>query len=339
MTEPRIARGMYLGGQQIAAVVGAHPYMTAHDVWVHAVHGDNGVRQTNGYADNPVMRRGMIVEPGLLEWLRVSRGVPRHLWQTDAFLIDPEVPFFAGTLDGIELDANGNRVHLHEVTSTGSRSLAAWGFDGDAGGALPYKWIQAQWYLRNGDIPAGTITLFVGDTGEIRQYPVERDEDAIESLRESGEAFWMDHVMRRVPPPPPKNADIAGLSNLSSVLDRVFVAAAGIEVDATAALIAAANDYDEARRQMDEAEERKSAAAARVKLELGEGTSAKWTGGRVSWTRNRQTTKTDTEGMKEELIKLAGLDLEAAKALEEKHTTTKDGPRVLRVTTNTKAKK
>jgi len=334
MNMKRMPRGTYLGGQQIAAVVGMHPYMSIGDVWAHCALGRSP--GLDGGDDDPskpnVLRRGRICEEGVIAYVeQTCLKLPPGTLKRDVFVIDPDVPFFAGTLDAAEVDDTGRIVHVHEVTVTSSRAVDAWGPDGDPGGAAKYKWIQNQHYQGISGATGGTVWLFVSDTGEIRRYPAERRNGAIESLRDDGEKFWLEHVIPRIPPPI-ECVGIGAWATAEKSIDAIYGVGDGGDMDPTPDLVAAANDYDDARRAFQEIEDRKRGAAAKVKNALGDHTSAKWNGGRVSWKRNKPGKATDHERAFTALAEKHGMTEADQSAFLDGHTTAKNGPRILRIT-------
>lgn len=327
--DKRLARGTYIGGQQIAAIVGMHPYMGAGNVYAHAVYGD-----TEDISDVGVVRRGLICEPGLLEWIRNRLGVPRERWMEDVFTIDPDVPFFAGTQDAVEIDDAGNVVHVHEVTTTSSRMADRWGSDGDPTGAMKYKWIQNQYYQGLTGCTQGTVWLFIADTGEIRSYPVIHSAEALESLRNEGERFWLDHVLAKVPPDPSVLAGIAGWASVAGSIDAIYNDSKDAARDPSEEMVNAANNYVEARDAIKEAEGMKQEAAAMLKAQLGEYEKSSWSGGSVTWKRNKPGKSTDYEAAYKSLTAIGlaqGWSMKESEKHKEQHTHEKKGPRILRV--------
>lgn len=314
----RLRRGQYIGGHQIGAILGAHPFLTPHDVWSYAMTGE-----TQDISEQPAVRRGAIIEPGFLDYIEHNRC--EGTLERDKFVVDADIPYFAGTVDAIESTGV-----LHEVTSVTSRSLDKWGRDGDPEGAAPYKFLQSQWYMGITGLKRACIWLFVVDTGDIRHYPFLRDNGLVAKMRAAGENFWLDHVVAKRPPDAP--TDLAGLARLCPALDMMYVGREKREMDASDEMRRAAEEYDIARLQMKRAEEAKFAAAAKLKLILGENTNARWDMGSVSWSRTKDTEKFDHDGIIRELSKKAGIDEDELAKLKLKHTVQKPGPRVLRVT-------
>jgi hypothetical protein len=326
----RLERGTYLGGQQIAAVLGHHPYMSIGDVFARSLWGDDGVSP-----DAPQIRRGRIVEPGLLDEAMRIDEIPRERFARDHFAVDSAVPYFAGTCDGVLIGDDGYADTIYEVTSTSRFSGShLWG-PTETEQAAPYKWIQAQWYMGIlGARRARIFCLFVDDD-DLREYTIPRADDAIVEMRVTGEQFWLEHVLTKLPPPPEKFAT-QGLDPLqvSAVLDRLYRAAPdGLEITMTPALAEARARYVAARDAMNAWEEEKARAAAEIKLIMQDATSSRAQGlGSITWSpRKVGSAKLDTDAVLSALVekyKIPAADLDALKAA---HTTPAKVARVLNV--------
>lgn len=181
----RKERGTYLGGHHASAIVGAHPYLSAADVYREIVEG-----QRENISDRPWIRRGAIIEPGLLDWVEREIGLAPGTMMRDQFIVDPEYDFLAGTLDGITPDEC-----VIEVTSTTSKS-SLWGSQ-----PASYKVDQAQWYMMLAGMRRARIVVMLADTGEIREWQIGRDDERIALLRTAAIGWWERHVIRREPLP------------------------------------------------------------------------------------------------------------------------------------------
>lgn len=284
-------RGSYLGGHDAARIAGAFPYGAgAADTYAHVVHGTRAPM-------NGAMLRGLLMEPGLAAWVEEQRGVKQ---ERDVFLRDDEVPFFAGSVDAIEV---GDRV-MHEFTTTTTRSAHMWGVPGTEDCAR-HKWIQAQWYM--GMLPslveAHVWCFMVDGTEGPLHYVVPRNEVAIGELRDLCERFWLEHILPRVPP-------LAGVhdSDANEALERCYPHATGPIIDADAELVAAAEQYATARAVVKEHEEAKDTAGARIKAILGEHVGARWPGGSVSWQERSIGRKVNWEAVAHEVALKVGFD-------------------------------
>jgi len=331
----RLPRGKYIGGQQIAAVMGMHPYMGPGDVYAFSALGLVQITDEEVHGDHTKpspLRRGLVCEAGLIDYieehiLKMEQGE----LERDIFVQDSDVPYFAGTVDACETDDGGRITHIHEMTTTTTHSVDKWGESGNRQGALKYKWMQNQWYQGITGATGGTVWLFVVDTGEIRRYPVIRSEQVIEEGRSVGESFWLDNVIPKIPPEL-KCDSTASWANAESSLNAMYSDGDGGECDPTPQIVDAAHAYAQARDLAKHSEEAKRAAAAQLKNSLTDFTMTKWDGGKVTWKRNKPTKKADHKAALETLAAEHKMTPEDLHNLVADHTVEKDGPRILRVT-------
>lgn len=332
----RLARGTYIGGQQMAAIVGMHPYMSIGDVYAKCALGLDRKGSTSAELDaDPsvpnVLRRGLICEPGVIDYVeRIALLLPRGTLKRDIFLQDEEIPYLAGTLDAVELGDDGSIEHVHEITVTSTRNVDAWGPDGDPQGAAKYKWIQCQYYQGLSGASGGTIWLFVSDTGELRRYPCDRRDQAIERLRGDAEQFWLENVLPKKAPA----VDCVGIgawAQSEQSLDAIYAVGDGGEIPSTPEMVEAANMYARYREEVKEAEEKKRGYAAQLKSMLGNNTHSRWDGGRVSWKRNKPRKKIDYEAAFKSLLEDEEQDKDKLEQVLQAHTEFKNGARIMRV--------
>lgn len=259
-------RGTYLGGHDAARIAGVMPWGAGvADTYASVV-------LKNRTPMTPRMLRGLLFEPGLAAWVAEQRGIPH---ERDVFLMDDDVPFFAGSLDAVE---TGGEV-MHEFTTTTTRSSFMWGIPGTEDCAK-HKWVQAQWYMGlDARLREAHVWCFLVDGDELpMHYIIPRNEVAIGELRTRSEAFWYDHILPRVPP-----LGSAFDASANEALDKLYPKSSGPIIDASAELVDAAQQYADARAAMKQHEEAKESAAARLKAALGEHQGARWPGGSVSW--------------------------------------------------------
>lgn len=316
----RLPRGSYIGGHDVVAIMGLHPFSTAGDVYAHMVLG-----RKEDISARPAVRRGRIIEPGLIAEIAKDKGLTVR---QNLFVLDDEVPYLGGTVDAID---EGRRLLL-EVTTTHSRNRASWGPTG-TDDASTYKWMQAQFYLGLLGWDEALIACFVTDTDELLEYPVRAKPGAIEEMRDAAERFYLEHVGPKVPPDP---SVLAKGSDANALLEALYAKENGSAVEATADMVNAAFAYDAARQREKEAIEAKDAAAAVIKAGLGDASTSKWDGGRVQWTSSKLKPSVDYQAVTETLAQRLGLaSPELAKVLGE-HTKTRDSSRALRVFLNKK---
>jgi hypothetical protein len=312
-------RGSYLGGHDAARICGVFPYGAGPaDTYAHIVHGQRA-------KPSPRMLRGMFMEDGLMAWIAEQRGV---VHERDAFFVDDEVPFFAGSIDGIE---DGGEV-AHEATTTTTNSKHMWGVPG-TDDCAKHKWVQSQWYMGLvHSIREFHVWCFVVDGDEMPlHYVVPRNEVAIAEMRERSEAFWYDHILARVPPLPGVGQVYDADAN--EALQACFPSATGAVLDAEkdAKLIELASIYaaHRASRKLAETEQEKAGAA--LKALLGEHAGARWSGGSVSWQSRSIGDKTNWEQVAHEIALKTGLAGEVFNGLVRENTFAAKSVRALRV--------
>lgn len=325
LTNTRMPRGTYIGGQQVAAILGVHPYMSIGHVYERAAYGTDDVDP-----QAPAIRRGRICEPGLLAEARALDGVPPERWRTDVFVRDAEVPFFAGTCDALVLGADRPVDTIYEVTTCSSRTVHLWGTGIDD--CARYKWVQAQWYMGiTGARQARVLALCIDDD-DLLEYTVPRDGLAIEQMRDAAAAFWLEHVVAGTPPKPDAFGIACDPRGASDVMDRIYRASTdGREIPASPEIVAAALAYAAAREAKKAAECEMARWAATMKGILEDATLARWPAGRVTWTRNRSSVEVDDEAVLNEIVTRTGISETDLAAIRARHTRSKAGPRVLRV--------
>lgn len=306
-------RGSYIGGHEIAAIVGANRYQNAADAYAKIVHKAT-VEST------PRMRRGLIVEPGLLQYAAEQRK--REIEQ-DTFWRDDDVRFFCGSVDGIETPP---RV-IHECKSTLLRSAGNWGTPGtdevEQGCA-----VQVQWYMMlTGAIEARVWVMVLDADEDPRQYIVPRDDGVIRTLRAAGEDFWWSHVVPRVPP------DMAPLSDPDAFWPK---AQAGKTIEADDDLRARLLRFADARARRDEALAEMKVISDGIKARMGDAERVRWAYGSATWKAARLKPTTSWEEVAHELALHAKVSGEVFRQIEQKHTREGFGSRALRVTVKDK---
>jgi len=331
MCDNPLPRGTYLGGHQIGAVVGLHPYLSMHEVFAHCA---LGISPATPKAKATLFRRGHIVEEGLRLDTEEAYGVaivPKTFW------VDDEQPFIAGSPDGLTWGADGAPEMLWEFTSTTSRQLGImWGEDGDESGAALYKLLQVQWYLGLTGFPRAMIVLWIADTGETRYYPVERNDMLIERLREVADWFWCEHILTKTVPDAEECA--AGWEAVGRGVDLCYFGTLDPMTNPPPALIEAAHAYGVWRDIESHAEEQKKELAAQIKAIVADHRGAKWpasdggvdddgvehpatTGGAIVYTPKKPSDEFDAAAAFDELVGICD-DADGAIALiRKKHTT------------------
>jgi putative phage-type endonuclease len=285
-----------IGGSDIAAIAGVHPFgRTALDVYCDKL----------GLApeaeENPQMEWGKILEPVVAEKYARNRGIELA---PGVLIRDREVPFFLGTPDFLA----AHEPFGLEIKTTGHRQAHRWEED-----RVPDEaFLQIQWYMMLHKFERWDLAALIGGS-DYREYVLRADPELITRLRELGMEFW-DRVEKRNPPPP------SGVNAAKSIV-RLYPR------DTNAELITAPESAHEvfaellqARAQIAEAKEVKEKCEAIIKSLIGDNAGMFFPdGSSVTWKAAEDSRVVDWEAVCEELS--------APKHLIEQHTITRPGAR------------
>jgi putative phage-type endonuclease len=191
-------RRKWLGGSDIAAILGISPWKTPLQLWTDKTH--PAMPENADPLRLKAMNRGKRMEPYVLDMAREEYGL--QIVSVNERYVDSEVPYFAAEIDAETADEN------IEIKTVHPFKAKEWGDEG--GDSLPLHYAaQVMWGL--GVRPkARTIVLaLIGD--DLKRYVVERDDEAISAIRQRAREFWERHVETMEPPPPASAADVHAL--------------------------------------------------------------------------------------------------------------------------------
>lgn len=201
-------RQKFLGGADIAAVLGVSPWRTLVDLWA------DKRTPASGAPRKHVFLRGERWESVVAEMLTLALEEEGHSIEIvgrNRRFIDAEHPMFAAEIDyEIRLDGESDVTNV-EIKTVHPFKAHEWGESGSD--ALPIWYTaQAMWGL--GVAPGArkrciVAPLFGAD--ELRTFPVLRDEETIAALRARALAFWTEHVLADAPPDPTVLGDLSKL--------------------------------------------------------------------------------------------------------------------------------
>jgi putative phage-type endonuclease len=268
---PTEDRKTYLGGSDIAAVAGLHPYKTGLDVFAEKVH---GITREVG----PAAEVGVELESGVAR-LYARRMAANDIVDGMGTLRDPALPWAAATPDRIVLiDGRWDRIRNVQIKVVGLSQ--AWRWDDalqGADGVPPEVLAQVTWEARaiergltlagehvpGVEVAESHVVALIGT--DVRVYTVPTDREFMGLLLDAGADFWREHVEKRRPPEiTEKNAATAG-----ELIRRRFPRHELPAVPATGAMVELAVAYDRARAEADDAENRKALAFAHLTEAIG----------------------------------------------------------------------
>lgn len=185
----------FIGGSDIAAILGISPWKTAVDLWLDkiALPKNDAVPPV---ADTAPTRRGKRLERYVLDMIREEHGLDviaaneRHR--------DADVPYFAAEIDFEYRDSDTGDIENGEIKTVHPFKAAEWG--ALATDELPLHYVaQAQWGIGIKQRRRCRVFALIGD--DLRPYVIERDAETIVAMRERAHDFWQRYVLPRLRPP------------------------------------------------------------------------------------------------------------------------------------------
>lgn len=221
----REQRRKYLGGSDIAAVLGISPWKTPLQLWADKTTPPvEDRREDNLGAKTRGKRWEAVVAEMLVERLNAD-GHTVEIVSSNQRYLDPEVPHFAAEIDfEIRLDGEQEITNV-ELKTVHPFKMRDWGDSGSDECPVHYT-AQVMWGLGITRRRRGILAPLFG-ADEIRAFPIEADDETIAGMRSQGLKFWNDHVLTKVAPSP---------SNLDDA-NRLFKAGEGVPLVANEDLV------------------------------------------------------------------------------------------------------
>lgn len=206
-------RTKYVGGSDIAAILGISPYKTAVDLWI-----DKTTPPVEDGRNARAKSRGTRLEPYIVDMIRDDFGI--QVTERNRRYVDEVVPYFACEIDAETADEN------IEIKTVHPFKAKEWGtLDTDQ---LPLHYVaQVQWGLGITNRRVCRVFALIGD--DLRPYVVERDDETIDAMRSKAGEFWIRYVLPKMRPP----LDYADSKTLDT-LRRLYPGTDGRTIDATA---------------------------------------------------------------------------------------------------------
>lgn len=175
-----------IGGTDVAAICGLHPYRSALDVYLDKL----GIAPH--VEDNAAMKWGRIMEPIIAQEVTAATGIQ---FQEAEFLRKPDNEVLCGTPDYW----NQYQRVLLECKTAGLRQAHLWGDDQTDEVPMPYL-TQVLWYLELTGYDEAKLAVLIGGN-DFRMYSIKRDDDLQAALVDRAMKFWRDHIETMTPPP------------------------------------------------------------------------------------------------------------------------------------------
>lgn len=268
-----------IGGSEVAAIVGVHPYMTAFDLAATK----KGLAER---APSNVLRRGKILERPVAELWAVERG--KTIEWLDTTVQHPDHPWAVVTPDfRVDSPEEGG-----EVKTVRYEKRDQWGEEG-SDECPPNVLIQAQWACLIKGWARINVVAFMGDMDHVPGYVVESDPEFQGILLEKARDFRDKYLLTDSLPPITAPSEI-----LDSYIKKRYPGAelkpARLANDAEAEGIKA---LIEVRQRFDELEEGKKLMEDLLKTQIADCEGLYGEGFRLSWKPVKAREKTDWEGI------------------------------------------
>lgn len=199
-------RQKYLGGSDVAAVLGVSPWKTALDLFNDKIK-PRGPERTGRQLSRGIRWESVVAE--MLTETLVAHGHKVEIVGTNRRFKDPGHPFLAAEIDyEIRLDGAEEITNV-ELKTVHPFKMREWGESGSDELPIHYTAQVAHGMGVTRRKSAMLAALFGAD--ELRVYPVAVDQETIEAIRARCIAFWQNHVMQGIAPAPTNLADLAKL--------------------------------------------------------------------------------------------------------------------------------
>lgn len=196
-----------IGGSEVAAIFGEHPFLTAHELWERKTGRAGDVDAT------PAMERGKVLEPVaadryVQETGRKVRRMPMR--RNDAH------PHLHANVDRQVLSGPENPTAALEIKVPGYQVFA----EIREKGIRPYMILQGQVEALVTGYPFTSFGILHADSWRFLHFDLEADPDTQEMIANEAGEWWHRYVEKDTPPPEPDYGDL-NLPEVEGELARI----------------------------------------------------------------------------------------------------------------------
>lgn len=238
-------RRTYIGGSDIAAILGISKYKTALDVYNAKV---NDVIKE----DSILFELGRWMEPLILSLYqrKVSEKVNFSMVETDCNVYSFDYPFFGAQLDFIGISGLANNIIVADAKNVKSFRYKEFGEDGTCD--IPFDIIcQVAWQRYLTEAHHVDVPVFFAEQTELKIFTYYKDSEMENAIVNAAMSFWHNNVLAKVEPEAQNSDDLKNLFPVSKASEVVVGAAIYQQVQKLKALKAEAKEIDETVKVVD----------------------------------------------------------------------------------------
>jgi len=234
-----------IGGSDAATIVGLNPYSSPYELWA------DKLGRIPPKESNEAMRLGHDLEQYVAERFKEATG--KRVRRENNIIRNTDIPF---------AHANVDRLIIGEKAGLECKTTSALNTSKFKGGEFPANYyVQCQHYMMVTGYPKWYLAVLVLGR-EFLWFEIERNEEDIEALRQSEEAFW-NCVSEKAEP------QIDGSYSCSHTIEQLYPESEDGEID-IAPFTRSLAERIELECQIKELEEKKAAIDNEIKAYMAE---------------------------------------------------------------------
>ena len=188
-------RKKYIGGSDIAAILGLSNYRSALDVFL-----DKTCEDVNNEGSR-FTHWGTLLEDVIANEYSRVKGLEVEI--EDSPIEHPKYPFLAANIDRWVNDKN----YVLECKTASAYKAKEWGEEKTD--QIPESYLcQVAWYRAITNVNAIDIAVLIGGN-DFRIYTYRKNKDFEDKIIQIGHDFWVNNVLKKIPPKPNGDGDIS----------------------------------------------------------------------------------------------------------------------------------
>jgi putative phage-type endonuclease len=276
-TQRQTERRTFIGGSDIAAILGFSRYRTAVDVWAEKT----GALAPEDISKKLPIRLGHKLEPVIAELFEEETGF--KVKRAAESFTHKKFPHFKAQVDRLVIGEDA----LLECKSAGEFKAKEW--EGDD---VPQEYVlQCLWQLAVTGKDLCYIACLIGGNRDFFYKRIERDDEMIANIEKQAAEFWDRYVLPKKMPPA-SAGDSATLYKLFPKGDESVIVLP--EYESRMSL------YKSLGKDIDELEEKRDRIANEIRQAIGEASEATAGSYRATWKNQSTGVRLDLERIKKE---------------------------------------